>query len=132
MKKQKRYKLIQYAVNEYNDKFKTNCKRVNMSEKAFNKLLSNYKHSTMVEWDYCCYGLYVNCWQELVAEGNWGMSQESVDKQILYAFKSSKKSIFKDKRLAIEYKSDRINIYIIMRDKGAQCDYLITLTNKTS
>jgi hypothetical protein len=129
MKKKDRYKLISYAIDEYNTKFNSNCKRTNISVNQVKDLLKKYKHSTMVEWYYCCYGLYHNCWQELVAEGNWDMSQESVNDMILFSFEHDKKTINKDRRVAIEHTSDGVNMYIIMRDKGSRCDSLITFRN---
>ena len=58
MKKKDKYKIINYAIKEYSDKFKRDYARANISQKQVKELLKMYKHSGMAEWSYCCYGLY--------------------------------------------------------------------------
>ena len=131
MKKKDKYKLISYAVNEYNEIFDLKLVRMDLSLKYCKDLLKKYKNSEMCEWSYCCRGLYSNCWQELFREGNWDMSQQTVDKIILNVFKRSRKACKKDKRIAIYDDGDVVHMVIIARDlPGHKCDYLFGFKNE--
>ena len=95
MKKKDKYKIINYAIKEYSDKFKRDYARANISQKQVKELLKMYKHSGMAEWSYCCYGLYQNCWQEPFEEGVWGITQ-SVWMRLFIILYTNFKSIAKE------------------------------------
>lgn len=131
MKKKDKYNLISYALNEYGEIFKITYVRTDLSLKFLKQLLKKYKHSSMCEWSYCCYGLYRNCWQEPYFEGNWGMTQKRVDEIILSTIKATRKACKKDKRIGICYEGDDVHVVIVARDlPGHACDYLFTFTNE--
>jgi hypothetical protein len=96
-----------------------------MSEKQVKKWLKEYPHSYMVECCYCCYGLYRSCWQELYEEGNWGETQEQVNKIILDTFHKIKKQARKDHRIAKFEKDGEIYLAIVARDLNVKSDFLI-------
>lgn len=130
MKKKDKYKIIRHAVNEYSEIFNCEYKRTNMSKKKVKKLLEQYKHSSMCEWSYCCYGLYQNCWQEPYFEGNWGMTQKQVNETIFETFSELAKNCKRDSRIACCEEDGVINIVIIARDISEfRADFLIVFTN---
>ncbi len=129
MKKQERYKLLNHAKKDYSERFNRNYEFKKMSKKALYELLKQNKHSAMCEWDYCCYGLYQNCWQELFEEGNWYMSQKRVDDIIKYAINSTAKICRKDNRILYYEDEYGIHVVIIARDVKRH-DYLICFTNR--
>lgn len=130
MKKKDKYKIINYAINEYSEIFNCKCKRTNMSKKKVKELLEQYKHSVMCEWKYCCYGLYQNCWQETYFEGCWNMTQKQVDETISETFNELKKACKRDNRIAYCEEDGAINVVIIARDLPEfKADFLITFTN---
>ena len=131
MKKKDKYKLINYAINEYSDIFKRNYERVNISQKQVKELLKKYKHSAMCEWCYCCYGLYQNCWQEPYFEGNWSMTQKRVDEIIYETVCELLKHCRRDNRVGLYVEDDAVHMVIVARDLPRHCaDYLFTFTNK--
>ena len=129
MKKKDKYKLFQYAKEQYSKDFKCNYEFKYLSKKALLKLLKEHNDSSMCEWDYCCYGLYQNCWQEPYFEGNWGMSQEKVNEIIKETIKKTAKICKRDNRILYCEVDDVINIVIIARDV-MYCDFLIAFDNK--
>ena len=131
MKKKDKYELISLAIKDYSERFNENYQRVNLSQKQLMTLLRQNKHSTMCEWDYCCYGLYRNCWQDLYADGVWDLSQEQVDKIIASIIKDSAKACRRDSRIAMCKDENSIGVVIVLRDLPEhRCDYLITFTNE--
>lgn len=129
MKKQERYKILNYARNQYNDSFTQQYEFKNLSKKCLHNILKKYKHSVMVEWSYCCNGLYQNCWQELFEEGNWGMTQNDVDMAIKNTINDTAKHCRKDKRILYCEGKDGVHVVIVMRDIH-EMDYLIYFTNE--
>lgn len=129
MKKQERYKLLNYAKKDYSETFNRNYEFKKMSKKALYKLLKQNKHSSMCEWSYCCYGLYQNCWQDPIEEGMWGMTQEWVDKCIKGIIDETAKSYRKDNRILYYEDEYGVHVIIIARDV-AKDDYLICFTNR--
>lgn len=131
MKKKDKYKIINYAINEYGEKFNCVYKRANISPKQVKELLKKYKHSIMCEWSYCCYGLYQNCWQEPFFEGNWGMTQKRVDEIIYNTVHKLFKHCKRDNRVGLFVEDDAVHMVIVARDLPRyRGDYLITFTNK--
>ena len=129
MKKQERYKLINHAKKDYSERFKRNYEFKNLSRKALHKLLQQNKHSSMCEWDYCCYGLYQNCWQEVVQAGCWQETQKEVDDIINHTINSTAKICRKDSRILYCEDEYGIHVVIIARDICSR-DFLITFTNE--
>lgn len=129
MKKQEKYKLLNYAKEDYSEKFRRNYEFKRLSKRALHKLLRQNKHSSMCEWSYCCYGLYQNCWQEPVKEGIWRMTQERVNRSIKYIIDSTSKICRRDNRILYCEDEYGIHVVIIARDVDA-CDYLICFTNR--
>lgn len=130
MKKNERYGLINYAVKDYNKKFNLDYKPVYKSKKDIASLLKQYPHSSMCYWSYCCYGLYQNCWQELVEEGNWGITQEEVNKVVLNIFTSDLlRKCRNQNRMFWCEKDGLIHMVIIARDLCKE-DYLITFSKE--
>lgn len=129
MKKQEKYKLLNYAKEDYSEKFRRNYEFKRLSKRALHKLLRQNKHSSMCEWSYCCYGLYQNCWQEPVQEGIWRMTQERVNRSIKNTIDSTSKICRKDNRILYCEDEYGIHVVVIARDVDA-CDYLIYFTNK--
>ena len=70
MKRQERYKILNYAKDQYSKTFDVDYQFKRFSRKKLYSLLKQHCNSCMCEWDYCCYGLYRNCWQELYEKGN--------------------------------------------------------------
>ena len=129
MKKKDRYKLLNHAKKDYSEKFNLNYEFKKLSKKDLYELLNQNKHSSMCEWDYCCYGLYKNCWQELFEEGNWGLTQERVNWIIKYTIDSTAKICRKDSRVLYCEDEHGVNVIIIARDINSH-DYLFYFTNK--
>lgn len=129
MKKKERYKLLNYAKNQYNEAFDLDFRFKYLSKKELYKLLETHKHSSMCELDYCCYGLYKNCWQELIGDGIWDLTQERADKIIKDTIDETAKACRKDSRILHCKLDNRIDVIIVMRDICKR-DYLITFTNE--
>lgn len=129
MKKRERYKILNYAKEQYSKIFKTNYQFKHLSKKELHNLLKQYKHSSMCEWDYCCYGLYQNCWQEPYQKGIWNYTQKEVDDLILYEIDRYKKYYKKDSRILYCESNNKIEVIIVMRDV-CKIDFLITFTNE--
>ena len=129
MKKQERYKLLNYAKRDYSEKFKRNYEFKKISKKALYELLKQNKHSSMCEWSYCCYGLYQNCWQEPVEAECWQDKQKEVDDIIKNTIDFTAKICRKDNRILYCENEYGIHVIIISRDID-KCDYLICFTNK--
>ena len=128
MKRKDKQKIINYAVNDYNKKFNFNYKPTYKSKKYIKSLLKEYTHSSMCEWSYCCYGLYKNCWQEPFFEGNWGMTQKTVDNIILSVLTSDLlKKCRTENRMFYYEENDKIHILIVARDLHSD-DYLLTFS----
>ena len=129
MKKKDKYKIFNYAKEQYSKDFNRNYAFKHLSKKELYKLLEKNKHSSMCEWDYCCCGLYCNCWQEPYEEGNWNMTQENVNDFIRHTIDKTAKICRKDSRMLYCETNEEVNIVIIARDIF-QMDYLITFTNE--
>lgn len=131
MRKKDRYKLINYAMKQYNEIFNLNLQYKELTTRQVEKLLKENKHSCMCEWSYCCYGLYTNCWQDPIEDGVWGLTQEVVDRIILNTFKRVRKHLKRDRRIGY-YEDERgTHVVIVARDLPKdRCDYLITFTDK--
>lgn len=130
MKIKDRYKLLNHAKEEYNKTFNLNLQFKHLSKNKLHNLLKEYKHSNMCEWSFCCYGLEQCCWQELVEEGNWGLTQERVDECIKYAIDLTAKACRRDNRILYYERDNAIDVFIITRDIYST-DFLITFTNET-
>ncbi len=129
MKKKERYKLLVHAKEDYSKKFNCNYEFKKMSKKLLYQLLKNHNNSSMCEWSYCCYGLYQNCWQELIDEGIYGFTQKRVDECIKYTIDKTAKICRKDNRILYCEDEYGINVIIVARDV-TENDYLITFSNQ--
>lgn len=129
MKRRDRYKLLNRAKKDYSEIFKCNYEFKKLSKKALYKLLQENKHSAMCEWSYCCYGLYKCCWQELIEEGNWGLTQKQVDEDIKYAIDETAKICRRDSRILYCKDEYGVHVIIIARDVMST-DYLIVFTDE--
>lgn len=129
MKRQERYKILNYAKKEHSEKQNTEYKYKKLSQKALQRILKNHKHSFMCEWSYCCYGMYEVCWEELYKEGIWDMSQDMVDGCIKNAIHNTAKVCRKDSRILYAEKEDRIEVIIVARDVH-KLDYMIVFSNE--
>ena len=129
MKVKERYKVINHAKRYYSEAFNRNYEFKKLSKRALYKLLEENKHSTMTEHSYCCYGLYQCCWQEPYFEGNWGMSQKTVNEIIKDVIDRTTKICRKDNRILYYEDGIGVHMIIIARDVMSN-DYLITFTNK--
>lgn len=134
MKRKDKYKLFNYAKNEYSKIFKCDYRFDYKSKKDIKSLLKEYPNSSMCYWSYCCYGLYTNCWQDPVAEGIWDYTQEQVNKIILNIFTSDLlKKCRTEKRMLYCEQDGLVHIIIIARDlKEYKEDYLFTFSKKES
>lgn len=128
MKKQDRYKLLNYAKNDYSKTFERNYEFKKMSKNYLLSLLKQHKHSKMCIWSYCCYGLYTNCWQDPIEDGIWGMSQVAVDKAIEDTIKNTAKICRRDNRILYCENEYGIHVVIVARDV-MENDFLIVFTN---
>lgn len=129
MKKQEKYKLLNYAKKDYSKRFNRRYEFKKLSKNALYELLRQNKHSSMCEWSYCCYGLYENCWQDPVEEGLWDMTQKEVDRIIKSTIDYTAKICKKDSRILYCEDAYGIHVIIISRDVY-DCDYLICFTNR--
>ena len=129
MKRKDRYKLLNYAKKQYSEAFDLDLQFKHLSKKELYNLLQEYKHSFMCEWCYCCYGLYNNCWQEPIEEGNWGFTQKQVDEIIKGTIDDTIKACRKDSRILYCDLGNRVDVIIVMRDI-CSADFLITFTNE--
>ena len=129
MKKQERYKLLNHVKKDYSERFNRNYEFKKLSKRALYELLRQNKHSSMCEWWYCCYGLYRNCWQEVVEEGCWQETQKEVNDIIKNTIDSTAKICRKDSRILYYEDEYGIHVVIVARDVDA-CDYLICFTNR--
>ena len=129
MKKKDKYKIINYAINEYSNIFNHSYKRTNISQNYVKELLKKYKHSIMCEWSYCCYGLYQNCWQDPFEEGIWGMTQKRIDEIIYDTVCELLKHCKRDNRIGLCVENNAVHMVIIARDlPDFKSDYLFTFT----
>lgn len=129
MKRKERYKILNFAKEQYSKAFGIDFQFKSLPKKALHNLLKQYKHSSMCEWDYCCYGLYRNCWQEPYEEGIWDYTQKQVDDYIAYTIDSTSKYCRKDSRILYCDLGYRVDVIIVMRDI-CKTDFLITFTNE--
>ena len=129
MKKQDRYKLLNYVKRDYSEQLNRNYEFKKFSKKILYELLKQNKHSSMCEWSYCCCGLYQNCWQEPVEPGCWDYTQEKVNDIIKYTIDATAKACKKDSRVLYCEDEYGIHVVIVARDIDA-CDYLICFTNR--
>lgn len=129
MKKKDRYKLLNYAKKDYSEMFNHNYKFKKMSKRQLYKLLKENKHSSMCIWSYCCYGLYQNCWQDIVEEGCWQDTQKEVDRIIKHTIDVTSKICRKDGRILYFEDEYGIHVVIITRDINKD-DYLILFTSR--
>lgn len=129
MKRKERYKILNYAKKQYSESFDLNLQFKYLSKKKLYEMLDKYKHSSMCEWSYCCYGLYKNCWQEPFEDGINFLEQRDVDEIIKSTIDATAKACRKDSRILYCELDNRIDVIIVMRDVH-QTDYLITFTNE--
>lgn len=129
MKRQERYKMLNYARKDYAENLNADYKFKKMSPKTLQRILRNHKHSFMCEWSYCCYGMYEVCWEELYKEGIWDMSQDMVDRGIMNAIHNTAKVCRRDSRILYAEKEDIIKVIIIARDVY-KVDYMIVFSNE--
>lgn len=129
MKIRERYKILNYAKEQYSEAFDLDLQFKHLSKKALHKLLKENKHSSMCEWSYCCYGLYRCCWQDPVEEGCWGMTQDTVNKCIKDTIDLTAKACRRDNRILYCKLDNRIDVIIVARDIYST-DFLITFTNE--
>ena len=129
MKIKDRYKLLNYAKEYYSEKFNLDLEFKHLSKKELYKILKEYKHSSMCEWSYCCYGLYTCCWQDPFEEGCWGLTQASVDRCIKSAIDDTAKICRKDSRILYCKSDNQVHVIIVARDICAT-DFLIIFTNE--
>ena len=131
MKKKERYKLLNYAKNQYSKAFDRDYQFKILPRKELHDLLKQYKHSMVCEWWYCCYGLYENCWQELFDEGIWGYTQKEVDDHISYIIDFYSRYCKKDSRILYHKSEDEgmVDVIFVMRDICKR-DFLFTFTNE--
>lgn len=129
MKKQERYKLLNHAKKDYSKTFNRNYEFKKMSKRALYELLKQHKHSSMCDWSYCCYGLYQNCWQDVVQAGCWQDTQEEVDDIIKRTIDFTAKICKRDSRILYCEDEYGIHVVIIARDVYSE-DYLICFTNR--
>ena len=125
MKKKDRYKIINYAFNEYEEIFKRKYTRKYISPKSVEQIMKAIPHVVLTEWEYCCYGLYENCWQEFYEEGVWGLTQQQVDNKIKRICKALAKDCRLDDRMGYYVTEDSVTILIVARDI-VQSDFFIT------
>ena len=129
MKKKERYKILNYAKDQYNKEFGLDYQFKNLSRKDLHNLLKWNKHSVMCEWEYCCYGLYQNCWQDVYEEGVWNFTQKQVDDFISNVIDRYARYYRKDSRILYYATEDTLEVILVMRDIY-KTDFLITFTNK--
>lgn len=129
MKKKERYKFLRIAKDQYNKTFDLDYQFKHLSRKDLHNLLKKYKHSSMCEWNYCCYGLYQNCWQDPYEEGIWNLTQEQVDKFIANIIDEYTRYCKKDSRILYYESNNAIYVILVIRDI-CKTDFLITFTNK--
>lgn len=129
MKKKDKYKIINYAVNDFNETFGTNVTRHKYSKKYIDELFKKYKYWSMVEASYCCYGWKNDCWQDIVQEGVWNFTIDSARKYIKDTIIDKRKLLLKCNRLYIEEKEGLIDILITLRDTEHKQDLRIYASN---
>lgn len=118
---------------DFYKKIGAELKPVKFNKNKFHNLAKKYKYSSMTENSYCCYGEEKLCWQELIEEGNWDLTQIRVTDIIKSIFKNIK-HIARDRSQGDRcymYKSkDECYIFIYARDTELQTDYNISFSNK--
>lgn len=130
MKRKEKQKLINHAVNEYSKIWERNYKPTYINKKKVKQLLKEYRHSSMCEWSYCCYGLYKNCWQEPYFEGNWDLTQKEVNDIILDIFTSDLlKKCRTENRMFYCEEDGKVHLLIIARDLNSN-DYLFAFSKE--
>lgn len=131
MKIRDKYKVLNYAFDDYNRTFNHNYQRRKFSKRLLLDLLKENKHSSMCEWSYCCYGLYQNCWVDPYEEGIWHLTQKDVDKILHDTICELSKTCKRDGRLGIYKEKDVTHVIVIARDLAKHNrDYLFTFSNK--
>jgi len=118
---------------EFYKKTRIELKPVKFNKNKFYNLAKKYKYSSMTENSYCCYGEEKLCWQELIEEGNWDLTQIRITDIIKTTLKEIK-HIARDRsqgNRCYMYKSkDECLLFIYARDTEIETDYHIWFSNK--
>lgn len=127
--------VIQELVNkelEYYLKQNKALKLTPYNKELINRLFKKFSNYSMTESSYCCDGIEHCCWQELIEEGNWGLTLKWVKYDILKNIKSIKKYLYNPKmngnRFYMYEDEKCCRIYIYARDLYQQ-DYDIWFDN---
>ena len=129
MKRKDRYKVINYAKKQYSEEFNMDFQFKYLSKKKLNELLKKYKHTSMYCYQYCCYGLYTNCWREPFEDGINLLNQKQVNEIIKSTINLTAKLCRKDTRILYCEVDNGVEVIIVTRDIFKE-DYLITFNNE--
>lgn len=128
MKKKIKEALIKYAIEEYNCLFETQYKIQSLSYEKLMQWIKEYDSSVITYWNYCCKGVFSNCWIDEYSKGAWGMTQEDVNRMIISSFKDKEERFNKEGRIACYKDGLDVHIVLIGRDlKEYKQDIFITL-----
>jgi len=125
-------KLLERQLSFYREK------DMLLKPEVFNKnvlpsLLKKFTNYGMTENFYCCNGDELCCWQEIVEQGNWNLTLESVKENIKRNVKFTKKYLYNQskygKRLYKYEDEYGCHIYIYLRDIF-KVDYAIWFNNE--
>ena len=94
---------------------------IKYNKNLFPTLFKKFNHYEMAEYSFCCRGLETSCWTELISEGNWGLTLDSVKRNILDDIKWCKKYLYNGKKYGTNrlhyYENNEVaHVYIYMRD----------------
>lgn len=112
----------------------TEMRAIRYNKDLFIELFKEYNYFGMTEHFYCCYGLEHNCWVEVIEEGVWGLTLDSVKRNIFTSIHCIKKYLYNGRkygtrRLWIGEENGVVYVYIYLRDILKE-DYWIWFTKR--
>ena len=105
-------KLLNEELDDYKIRMKVELKPVKYNRNLIFNLFRKYTNYSMTENSYDCYGEEKCCWQELIEEGNWNLTLESVRTSILGTFKEIRHCLRSRRKLGnrLYMYKDKINL----------------------
>lgn len=96
-------------------------------------LFKKYNNFAMEEEYYCCHGVEQSCWVEIIEEGVWGYSLDTVKRKIYSAVKEARKYLYKARkyggnRIWVHESNEGVFVFIYLRDVMG-VDYNIWFNN---
>lgn len=84
-------------------------------------LFKKYNNFAMEEEYYCCHGVEQSCWVEIIEEGVWDYSLDTVKRKIYSAVKEARKYLYNARkyggnRIWVHESNEGVFVFIYLRD----------------